>query len=86
MAVHVISSVAMPAKASLKAATAEAGAAGLPGTAWRAHALLSTFAGADPEHTGAARSIVEGLTASLEDNTLATSLTATLERELGENR
>jgi tetratricopeptide (TPR) repeat protein len=69
-----------------RAAIAEAGSAGLPGTAWRAHALLSTFAGADPEHAEVARSIVRGLTASLEDNTLATSLTATLERELGENR
>jgi class 3 adenylate cyclase/tetratricopeptide (TPR) repeat protein len=67
-----------------RAATAEAGAAGLPGTAWRAHALLSTFAGADPEHAGAARSIVGGLTASLEDNTLATTLATALERELGD--
>ena len=69
-----------------RAATAEAGAAGLPGTAWRAHALLSTFAGADPEHAESARSIVAGLTASLEDNTLATTLAATLDRELGDTR
>jgi tetratricopeptide (TPR) repeat protein len=69
-----------------EAALGEAGSAGLPGTEWKAHAFLSTLPGADPEHTGAARSIVEGLTASLEDNTLATSLTAILERELGENR
>jgi class 3 adenylate cyclase/tetratricopeptide (TPR) repeat protein len=67
-----------------RAATAEAGAAGLPGTAWRAHALLSTFAGADPEHAESARSIVAGLTASVEDNTLATTLAATLDRELGD--
>jgi class 3 adenylate cyclase/tetratricopeptide (TPR) repeat protein len=69
-----------------EAALGEAGSAGLPGTEWKSHAFLSTLPGADPAHTGAARSIVEGLTASLEDNKLATSLTATLERELGENR
>jgi hypothetical protein len=56
----------------------------LPGTAWRAHALLSTFEGADPDHAEAARFIVGGLTASLEDNTLATTLAAVLERELGD--
>jgi class 3 adenylate cyclase/tetratricopeptide (TPR) repeat protein len=67
-----------------RAATAEAGAAGLPGTAWRGHAFLSTFEGADPEHAEAARSIVGGLTASLEDNTLATTLATALERELGD--
>ncbi len=66
------------------AATAEAGAAGLPGTAWRAHAFLSTFEGADPKHAEAARSIVGGLTASLEDNTLAATLATALERELGD--
>ena len=66
-----------------RAAIAEAGAAGLPGTAWRANAFLSTFEGADPENAEAARSIVLGLTASLEDNTLARTLATALERELG---
>jgi class 3 adenylate cyclase/tetratricopeptide (TPR) repeat protein len=57
--------------------------AGLPGIAWRAHAFLSTFPEAGQDHAGAARSIVGGLTASLEDNTLVATLATTLERELG---
>ena len=74
------------AAVAAEAALDEAGSAGLPGTAWKAHAFLSTLPEADPDHAETARSIVEGLTASLEDNTLARSLNATLERELGGNR
>ena len=74
------------AAVAAEAALDEAGSAGLPGTAWKAHAFLSTLPDADPDHAETARSIVEGLTASLEDNTLARSLNATLERELGGNR
>jgi len=61
----------------------EAESAGLPGIAWRAHALLSTLSGAGSDHAEAARSIVGGLTASLEGNTLDATLATTLERELG---
>ncbi len=57
--------------------------AGLPGIAWRAHALLSTFPGAGQDHAEAARTIVGGLTTSLEGNTLAATLATNLERELG---
>jgi hypothetical protein len=57
--------------------------AGLPGIAWRAHALLSTLPGADPGHAAAARSIVAELTDTFEDPTLAATLATTLERELG---
>ena len=64
-------------------ARAQAEAAGLPGIAWRAHALLSTVLGTGPDHAAAARSIVAELTATLEDPTLAATLAATLERELG---
>jgi len=66
-----------------QAALVEAEAAGLPGTAWRAHALLSTLPGGDPGHAVAARSIVKGLTSSLSDHRLAGVLNDTLERELG---
>jgi class 3 adenylate cyclase/tetratricopeptide (TPR) repeat protein len=66
-----------------QAALVEAEAAGLPGSAWRAHALLSAFPGEDPGHVLAARSIVEGLTSSLSDHRLAGVLNETLERELG---
>ena len=65
------------------AAAEEAKAAGLPGTAWKAHAFLSTFPGADPGHAIAARSIVASLTSSLSDHTLAEVLNHTLEGELG---
>ena len=71
------------AESAARAAAEEAEAAGLPGTAWRAHALLSTFPGADPEHAIAARSIVASLTSSLTDHTLAAGLDDTLEGELG---
>ena len=64
-------------------ARAQAEAAGLPGIAWRAHALLSTLLGTAPDHAAAARSIVAELTATLEDPTLAATLATTLERELG---
>ena len=65
------------------AATAEARAAGLPGTEWRTHAFLSTLPDADPGHAVAARSIVGALTSSLSNHTLAEVLNETLERELG---
>ena len=56
--------------------------AGLPGTAWRAHAFLSTIPRTDPGHAEAARRIVHGLTTPPGDHTLAREL----ERELGEIR
>jgi class 3 adenylate cyclase/tetratricopeptide (TPR) repeat protein len=71
------------AESSARVAAEEAEAAGLPGTAWKAHAFLSTFPGADPEHAIAARSIVSSLTSSLTDHTLAAVLADTLEGELG---
>lgn len=71
------------AESAARVATEEAEAAGLPGTAWRAHAFLSTFPGADPEHAIAARSIVARLTSSLTDHTLAAGLDDALEGELG---
>ena len=71
------------AESAARVAAEEAEAAGLPGTAWKAHAFLSTFPGADPEHSIAARSIVASLTSSLTDHTLAAVLADTLEGELG---
>ena len=67
-----------------ESARTQAEAAGLPGIAWRAHALLSTIPGAQPDHAAAARSIVAELTATLEDHTLGSTLGQTLERELGD--
>jgi len=71
------------AESAARVAAEEAEAAGLPGTAWRAHAFLSTLPGADPEHAIIARSIVASLTSSLADHTLAAVFDDTLERELG---
>ncbi len=67
-----------------ESARTQAEAAGLPGVAWRAHALLSTIPGAQPDHAAAARSIVAELTATLEDHTLGSMLGRTLERQLGD--
>ena len=66
-----------------EAARTRAEAKGLPGIAWRAHALLSTLPGDVSDHATAARSIVAELTGTLEDPTLGATLAATLERELG---
>ncbi len=66
-----------------EAALDEAVSAGLPGIEWRAHALLSTFPGAGPDHAQAARALVGELTASLEGNTLGATLATTLEQDLG---
>jgi class 3 adenylate cyclase/predicted ATPase len=71
------------AAGAARVAADEAGAAGLPGTEWRAHAFLSTLPDADPGHAVAARSIVARLTSSLSDRTLAEVLNDTLARELG---
>jgi tetratricopeptide (TPR) repeat protein len=71
------------AESAARVAAEQAEAAGLPGTAWKAHALLSTIPGVDLEHAIAARSIVAGLTSSLADHTLAAVLDETLEGELG---
>jgi class 3 adenylate cyclase/tetratricopeptide (TPR) repeat protein len=73
-------------EAAVRAADAAlrgARSAGLPGIAWRAHAMLAMLPGAGSDHAQAARAVAAGLTGSLERNTLAASLAASVERELG---